>query len=186
MKLAIYNFFIFIFIPIFVLRIIFKSTVDSGYRKFFFNRFGFSLERFPSSKKKIIWREINEGYPGVVVGARSALFLPFSSLSVIVVDEEHDVGYKQEEQLIYNARDMAILRAKLSECNINLASATPSLQSWTNMLSGRYQHITLTNRYGLATMPDIQTIDLTKNKPLFGKWVSEPLISNIKEKYALG
>ena len=117
-----------------------------------------------------------------MVGARSALFLPFSSLSVIVVDEEHDVGYKQEEQVIYNARDMAILRAKLAECNIILASATPSLESWTNMLSGRYQHITLTNRYGLATMPDIQTIDLTKNKPLFGKWISEPLISNIKEK----
>ena len=135
-----------------------------------------------ASKKKIIWRDINEGYPGVVVGARSALFLPFSSLSVIVVDEEHDVGYKQEEQVIYNARDMAILRAKLAECNIILASATPSLESWTNMLSGRYQHITLTNRYGLATMPDIQTIDLTKNKPLFGKWISEPLISNIKEK----
>ncbi|MDC0970553.1 primosomal protein N' [Alphaproteobacteria bacterium] len=135
-----------------------------------------------AGKKKRIWREINEGHPGVVVGARSALFLPFSNLGAIIVDEEHEAGYKQEEQVIYHARDMAILRAKYADCSIVLATATPSLESWINVRNGRYQHIILANRYGVATMPDIQTIDLRKFKPAFGKWISEPLLSDMQDR----
>ena len=135
-----------------------------------------------ASKKKRIWREINSGHPGVVVGARSALFLPFSNLGAVIVDEEHDPGYKQEEQVIYHARDMAILRAKHADCLIVLATATPSLESWTNVQSGRYQHIKLANRYGLASMPDIQTIDLMKFKPELGKWISAPIVSDMQHR----
>ena len=134
------------------------------------------------SHKKRIWREINAGFPAVVVGARSALFLPFSNLGVIVIDEEHDAGYKQEDQVIYHARDMAILRAKHAKCPVILATATPSLESWTNAQLGRYRHIMLENRYGAATMPDIQTIDLRKFRPPSGKWMSALLLAEIEER----
>ena len=166
-----------------------EIALTSGWVNRFYKWFGFEPNIWHSgikaSKKKLIWREVNAGYPGVVVGARSALFLPFAKLGVIIVDEEHDAGYKQEEQFIYHARDMAILRAKHAKCPIVLASATPSLESWTNSSSGRYKHITLSNRYGIATMPDIQTINMNKFKPPSGKWISDPLISEIQNRLNL-
>ncbi len=163
-----------------------EIALTSGWVNRFNKWFGFEPYIWHSgikaSKKKLIWRDVNTGYPGVVVGARSALFLPFANLGAIIVDEEHDTGYKQEEQFIYHARDMAILRAKYSQCPIVLATATPSLESWINKVSGRYHHIKLTNRYGDATMPEIETINLTKYKPPSGKWISAPLISEIQNR----
>ena len=161
-----------------------EIALTSGWVNRFNKWFGFEPHIWHSgikaSKKKLIWREVNADCPGVVVGARSALFLPFTKLGAIIVDEEHDAGYKQEEQFIYHARDMAILRAKYAQCPIVLATATPSLESWTNAFSGRYQHIKLGNRYGVATMPDVSTINLTKFEYSSSKWISAPLISEIQ------
>ncbi len=163
-----------------------EIALTSGWVERFNKWFGFEPHIWHSgvkaSEKKLIWREINAGYPGVIVGARSALFLPFAKLGAIIVDEEHDAGYKQEEQFIYHARDIAILRAKYADCPIVLATATPSLESWTNALSGRYHHIKLSNRYGISTMPDVQTINLAKFESTSTKWISAPLISEIKKR----
>ena len=167
-----------------------EISLTSGWVKRFKKWFGFEPHIWHSgikaSDKKLIWREVNTGHPSVVVGARSALFLPFAKLGAIIVDEEHDDGYKQEDQFIYHARDMAILRAKHAQCLIVLASATPSLESWTNTFSGRYQHIKLSNRYGVANMPDVQMINLTNFKSSSSKWISTPLIHEIQKRLDSG
>ncbi len=116
-------------------------------------------------KKQKIWRGVAMGQTNVVAGARSALFLPFTDLGLVVVDEEHDASYKQEEGVIYNARDMAVMRAKLSHAPVILASATPALESWVNMCDGKYQQLELPSRHGGAVMPDMHMIDLREDKP---------------------
>ncbi|MBX9805746.1 MAG: primosomal protein N' [Alphaproteobacteria bacterium] len=118
------------------------------------------------------WTAILEGRAPVIVGARSALFLPFPNLGLIIVDEEHDPSYKQEEQVIYQARDMAVVRAKLSKIPIVLVSATPSLETVTNVEQGRYQHLVLKNRHGGANMPTIRAIDMRLYPH---NWISPPL-----------
>ena len=133
-----------------------------------------------ASRKRAIWRAAISGTPMVVVGARSALFLPFSKLGLIVVDEEHDAAFKQEDQVIYQARDMAVLRAKTSDIPVILSSATPSLESWANMQQGRYRHWQLTHRFGAAELPKLQTIDLRQQAPERGKWLSQPLVQAIE------
>lgn len=118
------------------------------------------------------WTAILEGRASVIVGARSALFLPYPNLGLIIVDEEHDPSYKQEEQVIYQARDMAVVRAKLSRIPVVLVSATPSLETVTNVEQDRYQHLVLKNRHGGANMPTIQAIDM-RHYP--HNWISPPL-----------
>lgn len=118
------------------------------------------------------WTAILEGRASVIVGARSALFLPYPNLGLIIIDEEHDPSYKQEEQVIYQARDMAVVRAKLSKIPIVLVSATPSLETVTNVEQDRYQHLVLKNRHGGANMPTIQAIDM-RHYP--HNWISPPL-----------
>ncbi len=100
------------------------------------------------------------GEARVVVGARSSLFLPFQELGLIIVDEEHEQAYKQEDGVIYHARDMAVVRARIENCPVVLASATPSLESYVNAPSGRYSHLTLRRRHGDAEMPEVKLIDL--------------------------
>lgn len=130
------------------------------------------------SVKRQTWQAVLSGEAKVVVGARSALFLPFPNLGLIVVDEEHDASYKQEEQVIYNARDMAVVRAKLSQAVIILVSATPSLETLVNAQEKRYTHLVLTQRHGGAQLPDIHVVDMR----LFGKtWISPPLQQAITE-----
>lgn len=135
----------------------------------FEKRFGFKPHAWHSSitdrQRRQTWWDSLEGKARVVVGARSALFLPFTGLRLVVVDEEHDTSYKQEDGFRYNGRDMAIVRAKLFKCPVVLATATPSLETWHNAQQGRYQTLTLPSRYGDAHMPDIHLIDLTSNKP---------------------
>lgn len=125
------------------------------------------------------WTAILEGRAPVIVGARSALFLPYPNLGLIIVDEEHDPSYKQEEQVIYHARDMAVVRAKLSQIPIVLVSATPSLETVTNVEQDRYQHLVLKNRHGGAIMPNIQTIDMRLYPH---NWISPPLQDAIAER----
>jgi len=123
---------------------------------------------------------VAQGRAKLVVGARSALYLPFPELRLIVIDEEHDTSYKQEEGVIYNARDMAVVKASISKHAVILASATPSLESLVNARSGRYGHVILPQRPGAITLPTIDLVDLKDSPPSKGDFISPPLIDAIQ------
>lgn len=127
------------------------------------------------TERRRCWRMVGEGGAGLVVGARSALFLPFRDLGLIVVDEEHDTSYKQEDGVIYSARDMAVMRASLCSAQVILASATPSLESWANAEAGKYERIELTSRYGVAELPDMHAIDMRSETLPSNRWISPTL-----------
>ena len=116
-----------------------------------------------------------------MVGARSALFLPFKELGLIVVDEEHDAGFKQEDRVHYQARDMAVVRGSLGKFPVVLASATPSIESHVNARTGRYRHVVLPGRYSGAELPEVTAIDLRSNPPERGKWLSPVLVEAVTE-----
>lgn len=120
----------------------------------------------------------------VVSGARSALFLPFRQLGLVVVDEEHESAYKQEDGVHYHARDMAVVRGRIEGCHVALASATPSIESRVNAMQGRYAHLRLPERFGQRPMPRLSAIDLRKQAPSPGKWLSEPLVHAARETLA--
>ncbi len=126
-------------------------------------------------ERRRVFRAVMSGEAKVVVGARSALFLPFQDLGLIVVDEEHEQAYKQEDGAIYHARDMAVVRARFERCPVILASATPSLESYVNATSGRYAHLMLRNRHGVAELPEIRLIDLTQDRCEHGTFLSPTL-----------
>ena len=121
-----------------------------------------------------------------MVGARSALFLPFANLGLVVVDEEHDASYKQEDGVIYHARDMAVVRGSLAAIPIVLVSATPSLESVVNVERGRYAALHLASRHGGALLPTIRTIDLRRDKPERQRFLAPPLVAAIGETLAAG
>jgi len=123
------------------------------------------------------WHEVNQGKINAIVGARSALFLPFKNLGLIIIDEEHDHSYKQEDGVLYNARDMALLRAKIEKIPIILSTATPSLETWKNVENNKFSKIKLPERVGSAKMPEINTIDMRKVKIEHNNWIS-PILSN--------
>jgi len=129
---------------------------------------------------------IASGAARAVVGARSALFLPFVDLGVIVVDEEHEGAYKQEEGVVYNARDMAVVRARLEKAPVVLASATPAMETRFNAESGRYRWLRLASRFGAAELPDISTIDLRREGPPRGRWLAPKAIAGIEAARARG
>ncbi|HET6609127.1 MAG TPA: primosomal protein N' [Rhodopila sp.] len=131
--------------------------------------------------RKITWQAVVDSRAVVVVGARSALFLPFPDLGLIVVDEEHETAFKQQDGVVYNARDMAIVRARLCACPAILVSATPSLETVTNVETGRYHHLRLPNRHGGASLPTVSLIDLREHPPDRGKFLSKPVIETIRE-----
>ncbi|RZI46337.1 primosomal protein N' [Rickettsiales endosymbiont of Peranema trichophorum] len=127
------------------------------------------------SLKYSYWHNIRLGNAQFIVGARSALFLPFAHLKLIIVDEEHDSSFKQEEGVTYNARDMAIVKAKIDDIPILLASATPSIETAYNVQSGRYHKVFLQSRYGEAVFPLTQVIDLNKEHMRHNMWISPTL-----------
>ncbi|MCE4223923.1 primosomal protein N' [Methylobacterium sp. C25] len=129
---------------------------------------------------------VAKGDVSVVVGARSALFLPFANLGLIVVDEEHETAYKQEDGVHYHARDMAVVRGRLEGCPVVLASATPSIESRVNAQRGRYGHIVLPERFGGRRLPDITAIDMRLDKPERGRFLSPPLVAAVKKTVADG
>jgi primosomal protein N' (replication factor Y) len=145
----------------------------------FANRFGVPPALWHSALtpalRRDTWRAIADGAIRVVIGARSALFLPFAQLGLIVVDEEHDGSYKQEEGVIYNARDLAVVRAREEGIPLVLASATPSLESLMNVEAGRYHRLHLPDRHAGARYPEVAVIDMRKEKLPAGKWLSQPL-----------
>ena len=138
------------------------------------------------TERRRCWRMVGQGDAQLVVGARSALFLPYQNLGLIVVDEEHDTSYKQEDGVLYNARDMAVLRAAINGAQVVLASATPSLESWANVEAGKYQRLELTSRFGAAVMPKMDAIDMRVEDLPGGRWVSPTLRGAIQQRLEKG
>ncbi|HEX5959031.1 MAG TPA: primosomal protein N' [Hyphomicrobiaceae bacterium] len=127
------------------------------------------------------WRAAATGEGRVVVGARSALFLPYANLGLIVVDEEHDGSFKQEDRVHYQARDMAVARASLGKLPVVLSSATPSIESHVNARTGRYRNLVLPARFSGVELPPVTPIDMRKDQPEAGKWLSPTLVSAMHE-----
>ncbi len=138
------------------------------------------------TERRRLWRMAGEGEAQLVVGARSALFLPFRDLGLIVVDEEHDTSYKQEDGVLYNARDMAVLRASLNAAQVILSSATPCLESWANAEAGKYTRINLTSRFGPAEMPDMGAIDMRAERMEANRWISPTLAAEVTARIERG
>jgi len=133
-------------------------------------------------QRRTTWRDLAEGKVRILVGARSALLLPYPDLGLVVVDEEHETSFKQEDGVIYNARDMAIVRAHLGGVPIVLASATPSLETVVNVGSGKYGRLHLPERHAGASMPDVSLIDMRTDRLPAGRWLSPKLIEAIHQK----
>ncbi len=127
------------------------------------------------------WEGVTTGDTQIVVGARSALFLPFRDLGLIVVDEEHDAGFKQDDTPIYHARDMAVVRAQISKAPALLVSATPSIETLVNAQAGRYIHHILPSRFGGRALPDITLVDLRADPPEQGRWIAPSLEQDIRD-----
>ena len=139
-----------------------------------------------SRVRKTTWRAVAEGVATVVVGARSALFLPFPDLGLVVADEEHESAFKQEEGVVYHARDMAVVRARFCAAPAVLVSATPSLETIANVEAGRYQRLHLPARHGGASLPTIKLVDLRADTPARGKFLSPQVIEAIHQTFARG
>ena len=149
--------------------------------------FGFRPQIWNSNispkKRREIWHGALSGDCPLVIGARSALFLPFRNLGIIVVDEEHDSSYKQEEMGLYNARDMAVVLAHIKQIPTILSSATPSLETKVNAMNGKYGHALVSSRFGTSKMPSIHLIDMKQNR-FQGGFISPILLNEIKETIA--
>jgi primosomal protein N' (replication factor Y) (superfamily II helicase) len=137
-------------------------------------------------ERRRTWRETAHGRARIVIGARSALFLPYANLKLIIVDEEHDGSYKQEDGVTYHARDMAVMRAKLQGAGVVLASATPALETVVNAEAGRYGRLMLAARPGAARLPDVELVDLRRAPPEKNHWLSPHLIHAMRDTLAAG
>ncbi|KQZ14709.1 primosomal protein N' [Mesorhizobium sp. Root554] len=135
----------------------------------------------PPRMREKVWRQVAEGNVRVVAGARSALFLPFRDLRLIVVDEEHDPAYKQEDRVFYNARDMAVVRARIGGFPAVLSSATPSVESRVNAERGRYARAVLSGRFAEAALPALKTIDMRRAPPAKGGFLSPLLLAQMRQ-----
>ncbi|MBP5858996.1 primosomal protein N' [Marivibrio halodurans] len=156
----------------------------------FTKRFGVAPAEWHSdltaAQRRATWRGVAEGRVRVLVGARSGLHLPFPDLGLIVIDEEHDQSFKQEDGVIYHARDMAVVRAHIGDFPILLASATPSLETVTNCESGRYARLVLPERHGGADLPTIEMVDLRRHPPPRQSWIAPPLREALEQCLARG
>ena len=153
------------------------------FEKKFFEFFGFTPAVWHSGvskkKKEIIWSGIANGDIRVIIGARSSLFLPFKKLGLIIVDEEHDQSYKQDEGITYNARDMAISRASFENIPINLITAVPSIETYENIKKGKYSISRLQQRYQNASLPDYEIINLNETKLEKQSWLSKKIVDKV-------
>jgi primosomal protein N' (replication factor Y) len=137
-------------------------------------------------RRRRVWEAVAGGACPIVVGARSALFLPFPNLKLIIIDEEHDGSFKQEDGLVYHGRDLAVARARIEGATVVLASATPSLETLWNAHGGRYGWLKLAARHGAAVLPGIALLDLRQTPPDPQTWLSHPLREAIGETFARG
>jgi primosomal protein N' (replication factor Y) len=133
-----------------------------------------------SSQRRRAWRGIASGEAKVTVGARSALFLPYPNLGIIVVDEAHEPTFKQEEGVQYHARDVAVMRGKFEDFPVILSSATPAIETRHMVEIGRYREVTLSHRFAGASMPEIQAIDLTQDPPPRGRWLAPSIVQELE------
>ena len=134
--------------------------------------------------RKETWFKVSRGDNNAIVGARSALFLPFSNLGLIIIDEEHDNSFKQEEGVLYNARDMALTRAKIEKIPIILSTATPSMETWSNSQNNKFSYVKLSERIGIAKMPEIRIVDMREANLDHNKWISNSLKDKISKNLA--
>ncbi len=171
-----------ILIPEIALTLPFLSRVEA--------RFGAAPAPWHSeltgAQRRRTWRRVAEGQARLVVGARSALFLPFQNLKLIIVDEEHDTAYKQEDGVVYHARDLAVARGARAGFPVVLASATPSLETVVNVDEGRYRAAGLPSRIAGAALPEISLIDMRETPPERGAWLSPPLVEAINKRLSAG
>jgi primosomal protein N' (replication factor Y) (superfamily II helicase) len=168
-----------------VLILLPEIALTASFLERFQDRFGakpaeWHSDLAPRMREKV-WRGVVTGEVRVVAGARSALFLPFEELGLIVVDEEHDPAYKQEDRVFYNARDMAVVRARIGDFPVVLVSATPSVESQVNGQTGRYHMVHLPTRYGEAAMPDLHLVDMRRHAPDRGGFLSPVMLRAVKK-----
>ncbi|MEP0519490.1 MAG: primosomal protein N' [Hyphomicrobiales bacterium] len=168
-----------------VLILLPEISLTTSFLDRFANRFGTRPAEWhsdvPPKMRAQVWRGIADGTVRAVAGARSGLFLPFKELGLAIVDEEHEPAYKQEEGAIYHARDMAVVRAHRAGFPIILSSATPSVETLNNALTGRYKHVKLGERYAAAELPTLSAIDMRHDGPERGQWLAPKLIASIRE-----
>jgi primosomal protein N' (replication factor Y) len=168
-----------------VLILLPEIALTASFLDRFVGRFGTRPAEWHSDvaprQRRRVWRAVAEGTAHVVVGARSALFLPYRCLGLIVVDEEHDLAYKQEDGPTYSARDMAVVRARIGGFPAVLSSATPSIESRVNADAGRYRHVTLSARYQAVPLPAITAVDLREHPPERGRFLSPRLAAAVGE-----
>ncbi len=177
-----------------VLVLLPEIALTENFLRRFEERFGVPPIQWHSSLKaserRRAWRAIVKGPQGggaqVVVGARSALFLPYARLGLIIVDEAHEVSFKQDDGVRYNARDVAVIRARFEKAPVILASATPALESMQLAEAGIYRKIELPARFGGAQLPTIHILDLRKDVPERGRWIAPPLVEEMKVRLARG
>ncbi len=173
-----------------VLILLPEIALTAAFLERFQDRFGakpaeWHSDLAPKTRERV-WRQAASGDVHVVAGARSALFLPFQELGLIIVDEEHDPAYKQEDRVFYNARDMAVVRGHIGNFPVVLVSATPSVESHVNGLSGRYRAIHLPVRFGEAALPDLHLVDMRRHPPERGGFLSPILLRGIQKTVAKG
>ncbi|MCC2602939.1 primosomal protein N' [Sphingopyxis yananensis] len=138
------------------------------------------------SERRRAWHAIASGEAKIIMGARSALYLPYRNLGTIIVDEAHETSFKQEDGVHYHARDVAVMRGHFEGIAVVLASATPALESLAQVEAGRYQHIQLPSRFGGATMPALTAIDMRKDPPDRGTWIAPPLVDALADRLKKG
>ncbi|MGJ3649053.1 primosomal protein N' [Sphingomonas sp. GlSt437] len=160
-----------------------EIALTEPFLKRFADRFGCAPVAWHSdlrqSQRRRAWRAIASGEALVTVGARSALFLPYANLGLIVVDEAHETSFKQEEGVHYHARDVAVMRGLFEEAPVVLASATPAIETRQQVALGRYTELKLPGRYGAAELPEIEAIDLIAEPPERGRWIAPRLVKAI-------
>ena len=169
-----------------VLVLLPEIALTEAFLRRFEDRFGAAPVSWHSSLKSTerrrAWRAIASGEAQVVVGTRSALFLPYARLGLIVVDEAHEISFKQDDGVRYNARDVAVMRARFERLPVVLASATPALESLHMAENGIYERLVLPQRFGGAQLPTIHALDLTEHKPEPGHWLAPPLVEALKDR----
>lgn len=173
-----------------VLILLPEIALSNAFLERFQSRFGCAPALWHSNltpaQRKAAWRGVAQGDTRVIVGARSALFLPYRDLGLIVVDEEHDPAYKQEDGVIYHARDMAVVRAHLGRFPVILVSATPALETMHNVWEHRYRHLHLPDRFGGASLPEIFLVDLRADKPERGCFLSHKMLEAVQRTLEAG
>ena len=167
-----------------------EIALTQAIMKRFENRFGARPVEWHSgitdADRRRAWREVSHGRARIVVGARSALFLPFPNLRLAIVDEEHDGSYKQEDGVIYHARNLCVARARFEKFAVILASATPALETLHNARTGRFDYLRLAARPGVSRLPEVSLIDMRTEAPDRGDWLSPVLVRNMADVLSAG